>query len=104
MIKPNNEFEEEHNRDFYISTQDENGEYVIYSSESFRLSEINILGLIKVCLIEGRSKEIGKKLLSIYRDSTIERKHITKKRLELIGIKEEEAHEPPKKEKSPKLK
>jgi hypothetical protein len=89
--------------EYYISTKIEKNEFLIYTSEPFKLSEIDLINLIKVCLIEARNKTIGKKLLAIYRDSTTERPHITKERLELIGIKEEELPNPYK-SKKPKCK
>ena len=89
--------------EYYISTKVEKNEFLIYTSEPFKLSEIDLINLIKVCLIEARNKTIGKKLLAIYRDSTTKRPHITKERLELIGIKEEEMPNPYK-SKKPKFK
>jgi len=50
------------------------------------------LTLIKICLIEKRSKKIGYKLLEIYRDSTEHKKEETKKKLEIIGIKENDSN------------
>jgi hypothetical protein len=77
-------------KEFFISTKDENNDVVIYASELFKLSEIDLINLIKVCLIEARNKTIGRKILAIYRDSTFHRLDLTKKRLELIGIEEEQ--------------
>lgn len=76
--------------EYYISTKEKERDFLIYASEPFKLSEIDLINLIKVCLIEARNKTIGKKLLAIYRDSTMHREHLTKERLQLIGIKEEE--------------
>jgi hypothetical protein len=39
--------------------------------------------------LEARSKNIGKRLLAIYEDSTKEREELTKKRLKYIGIEDE---------------
>lgn len=90
-------------KEYCISTTDEIGDFLIYSSEAFKLSEIDFINLIKICLIEARSKAIGKKLLEVYRDSTKYREDITKQRLNLIGIKDEGKIEPIKRKK-PKTK
>ena len=90
-------------KEYYISTKDDNGKFVVYESESFRLSEIDLINLIKICIIESRSKSIGRRLLGAYRDSTENRKTITEQRLNLIGIKEN-GNEKPKIAKKPKRK
>jgi len=76
-------------KEFYIATKDELGDYIVYSSSVFNLSEIDFINLIKICLIEARSKKMGRKFLDIYKDSTKYRKEITEKRLNLIGVKNE---------------
>jgi hypothetical protein len=89
-MKKENLFDESEEQEYYFSTRDENNELLLYSSEFFKLSERDIINLIKICLINARDKTIGKKILAIYRDSTQHRKHITQEKLKLIGIKEEE--------------
>lgn len=84
----------ENQKEYYLSTKDEKDDYVIYSSESFKLSEIDIINLIKILIIEARSKSIGKKVLEMYKDSTAKRKQITQERLLAIGIKEKENEQP----------
>lgn len=90
-------------KDYFISTTDEIGDYVIYSSEAFKLSEIDLINLIKICLIEARSKAIGRRLLEVYRDSTKHREDLTERRLNLIGVSDDGKREPIKKKK-PKTK
>jgi hypothetical protein len=85
---------ENENREYYLSTRNEKGEYLVYSSEKFRLSEIDLLNLLKMCIKDMRSKTIGNKLLLIYRDSTEHRKEITEERLTKIGIIEDEQPNP----------
>lgn len=77
---------EENDLDYYIATKDESGEFLIYASELFKLSEIDFINLIKICLILGRSKAIGKKILSVYQDSTQHRQELTEQRLNAIGV------------------
>ena len=89
--------------EYYFTTKDNKNEFLIYASDFFKLSEIDIINLIKICLIEARSKSIGKKILAIYRDSTTYRQAITNERLKLIGISEE-ADKNPIKSKNPNLK
>lgn len=76
-------------KEYYISTKDEEGKFVIYESDKFKLSEIDLINLIKVCLVEERNKGIGRKLLESYKDSTANRNHITMERLTKIGLKEQ---------------
>ena len=80
-------------KEYYFATS-ENGDFLIYSSEIFKLSEIDLINLIKICLIEARSKSIGKKILGVYEDSTKKRKEITQQRLKMIGVKNEGKKEP----------
>jgi hypothetical protein len=80
--------------EYYFTTKDEQNGFLVYASDMFKLSEIDIINLIKICLIEARSKSIGKKILSVYRDSTTHRQVVTNERLKLIGIDEQEGTEP----------
>ncbi len=77
-------------KDFFLTTIDEKGSFLIYTSEPFKLSEFEVLNLIKICMIEARSKTIGKKLLAVYKDSTEHKKEITKERLKKLGISYDE--------------
>ena len=80
-------------KEYYLATEKNKNNYLNYTSEAFKLSEIDLINLIKICLIEARSKIIGRRLLSVYKDSTEEkeeRKNLTRERLALIGIKEEQ--------------
>jgi len=79
-----NKFEKEN--EYYLSTLDERGDYLVYESEKFKLSEFDIINLIKICLIERRNQSIGKKILDIFRDSTEHQKEITNEKLKKIGI------------------
>ena len=86
-------------KEYYLSTRNDKEEYLIYTSEKFKLSEIDLLNLLKMCIKDMRSKTIGNKLLLIYRDSTEHRKEITQERLNKIGIIEDEQPEPTRKRK-----
>jgi len=88
------EKEEEFEKEFYLATLDNINNYLIYKSETFKLSEIDIINLIRICLVEERSKQIGKKILAVYKDSTPNREKLTKERLRKIGIKENEPEKP----------
>jgi hypothetical protein len=93
MEKKNNKNEEQDFQEFYIAVKSAKlkGDFIIYTSESFKLSEIDIITLIKICILETRSKAIGKKILAVYEDSTEDRKELTRKRLKYIGINHDEA-------------
>jgi hypothetical protein len=83
-------------KEFYLSTIDQENDYLIYQSKPFKLTELDILNLIRLCLVERRSKRIGRKFLKVYRDSTEHRKELTRKRLNEIGVETNERE--PKKE------
>jgi len=90
----NKEPEQEENREYFLSTKDEKGDFLIYQSDNFRFSEIDIINLIKICLIEIRSKSIGKKILAVYRDSNKHRQDVVQEKLKLIGIMDDGISEP----------
>lgn len=75
---------------YFLSTLDEKGDFVIYTSDNFKLSEFDVLNLIKICIIEQRSKAIGNKILEAYKDSTEYKIKITKERLKKLGINYDE--------------
>jgi hypothetical protein len=81
-------------KEYYIATTDEDGDNVIYKSERFKLSELDLINIIKICLVEQRNKSIGNKLKEAYIDSTIHRKEITQARLNLIGVKDNGSQKP----------
>lgn len=99
-----NNKEPELEKEYYLATKDEHDDFLIYASDIFKLSEIDIINLVKICLIEIRSKSIGKKLLAVYRDSNEHRKHIVNEKLKLIGISEEADSNPTKLNKKTKTK
>lgn len=77
------EIEEE--LEYYLSIKDKK-DYVIYESIPYKLSEFDLINMIKICLVEGRSKSIGKKLLEVYRDSTGHKKELAEEKLKKMGI------------------
>jgi len=81
-------------QDYFIATKDVDGVPLIYTSDIYKLSEIDIINLIKICVVEGRAKALGKKILEAYRDSTEYRKEITNERLTKIGITENGERKP----------
>lgn len=94
--------ESNQDKEYYIATTDEKGEMIVYNSVAYKLSEIDLINLIKICLKEERNKGLGRKLLDAYKDSTLHRPQITNRRLSLIGI-EEKPKEQPETIKKPKL-
>lgn len=68
------------NRDFFIAVYGDDEIPVIFTSDNFKISEFDILRLIRICYKEGRNKKIGESLLSIYKevidDSVIKLKKI----------------------------
>jgi len=54
-------------RFFYITTDDpKENKFLIFSSERYRLTNQEVLNLIKVCLKERRAVEIGRKLFDAW--------------------------------------
>lgn len=76
----NNSYEE-----YYLAVKQEK-DFTVYTSDSFKFSEIDILNLIKICILDRRSMALGKKILLIYEDSTKERIKITRERLKNMGL------------------
>lgn len=90
MTNKKNENTEEKFEEFYIAVKSpkSKNDFIVYASDPFKFSEIELINLIKICVPERRNKSIGEKLLAIYEDSTSERKELTKQRLKYIGINE----------------
>lgn len=78
--------EDEQYFQYYLSIRDKLG-FLAYASEQYALSELELINLIKLLIVERRNKTLGEKLLAIYEDSTEQRKELTQKRLSMIGIK-----------------
>jgi|WetSurMetagenome_2_1015567.scaffolds.fasta_scaffold308015_3 hypothetical protein len=93
MIKNTIDFDEE-NKEYYIATKDKRGEYVIYESELFKFSELDIITLIKICFVDKRNKTLGQKILEAYRDSTYYKKKVSDKKLNLIGVQDNGENKP----------
>lgn len=85
---------EDNEKNFYLATRGEDGVMEVYQSDKFFFAELEIINLIKICLIEERSKIIGRKIMQIYKDATEHRKDLTLERLKKIGIKEDEKQKP----------
>jgi len=95
--------EEDFDKEFYLATKDEKKHTWIYESEAYKFSELDILNLIKICIIDKRSKSLGRKILIIYEDSTKYREEKTRERLEKIGIYNEKKDRPTKFGKNSKI-
>lgn len=80
-----NEFKE-----YYFSIKNKKKQYEIFESEKYKLTELDLLNLIKMCIIERRSKYIGTKILNVYEDSIEDDKDIVNERLKKIGINKDE--------------
>jgi hypothetical protein len=78
----------EENKEYFLSTIGEDGRFIVYKSLSF--SEIDIINLIRICIIERRNKPIGIKIIKVYEDSTEKRIEQTRKKLKEIGIEKDD--------------
>lgn len=47
--------------EYYIATKDVDGVPLLYTSDIYKFSEIDIINLIKICVVEGRAKALGKR-------------------------------------------
>ena len=92
-------FELEDEQEFYLSRVDDKGITWLYKSEQYKFSEIDILNLIKILVVEARCKSIGEKILEVYRDSIENHQEKLKK----IGIEHQE-NAKPNREKKPNIK
>lgn len=71
-------------QEYYITTK-EGADYITYSSEKYALSELEFLNLIKILLVEQRSKSIGRKFLEIFQHVNKSKKGAQEK-LSMMGI------------------
>lgn len=78
--------EEDFDKEYYISTKNEKNGFIVYTSDSYKFSELDLLNLIKMCIIDKRSRILGRRILLVYEDSTEERKNITRERLKRMGL------------------
>ena len=64
--------EEREDKSFFVAVNDEERGmgHLIYKSDRFKLSELEMIKLIRVLLVDRRNVEIGRKLLDIYSDAT----------------------------------
>lgn len=79
-------------KEYYLTTTDENDKLIVYESEKFRFSEMEILKLIRICITEERSMTIGKKIMEVFIDSNDET--YVYQKLNMIGVKKHEEQRP----------
>ena len=91
--------EEEELDEYYLAIRD-NGEIVLYESEKFKLSTIDLINLIKICLVQKRAVSLGRKILEVYKDSTRHKEKKTFETLKKIGLNNEEEQKPTRSKKS----
>lgn len=73
--------------DYFLATKYGERDFMVFcKQEQFILTEQELLNLIKICLVNKRAIEIGKKLLAIYETSYEEYKDIALKKLIQIGV------------------
>lgn len=75
---------------YFITTKDKKGDYVSYVSEQYRLSELEILQIIRLMVIERRNIRLGNKILAVFRDATEHRKDEVVSKLKQLGINDDE--------------
>jgi hypothetical protein len=86
--------EEEQEYYFAIHDHEKKFGFIVYASESYKLSEIDIINLIKILLVERRSRDIGRRILAMYKDANEHKPEETIEKLKKIGITEDEKIEP----------
>lgn len=90
---PHFNMEEEQEYYFAIHDREKKLGFIVYASDGFKLSEIDIINLIKILLVERRSRDIGRRILAMYKDAN-DHNEETIEKLKRIGIKENEKIEP----------
>jgi len=76
---------------FFLATDDfERGKgFLVYATEKYRLTEFDIINLIKTLVVDRRGVSIGRKIMNVYQDATgYSQKAIEK--LKQIGLEMEE--------------
>jgi hypothetical protein len=77
--------EEENWGNYYLAIE-ENNETILYKSDKFALDEIDVINIIKICLVQKRAVSVGKKFLYVYTDSQQHNKEKINKILKNIGV------------------
>jgi len=85
-------------KEYYIATKGKDKKFLIYITDNYKFSELDFLNLIKICILDRRNKSLGRKMLSVYEDSSEDAEENLKK----IGFYNND--EKPIKRKSPKYK
>jgi hypothetical protein len=77
---------------FYLATDDfERGGkgFLVYATDKFKLTEFDVINLIKTLVVDRRGVSIGRKIMQVYQDATgYSQKAIEK--LKQIGLEMEE--------------
>jgi hypothetical protein len=80
---------------FYLAVDDEEMGFghLIYKNEKFRISEVEMINLIRILLVERRNVTLGRKILDVYNDSTGYSEQ-TLEKLRQIGLELGQENEP----------
>lgn len=59
-------------KSFFVAVEDEERGFghLIYKSKRFKLSELELINLIRILFVDRRNVGVGRKLLDIYNDAT----------------------------------
>ena len=71
---------------YYLAIE-EDGETILWKSEKFALNEIDLINLVKICFVQRRAVDVGKKILNVYLDCNSHRKDKINEILKNIGVK-----------------
>jgi hypothetical protein len=82
---------------FFLSTRYSDGEEVYYASDNYNFTELDIINLIRLLVVDRRNRNLGNKILAVYRNATEHKKEETENTLKKLGIDDE-----PKPEKIPR--
>lgn len=88
-------FQEKNVKYYYIAIDDEERGFghLIYKNEKFRISEVDMINLIRILLVERRNVTLGRKILDVYNDSTGYSEQ-TLQKLKEIGLEYKQENEP----------
>ena len=88
-------FQEKNVKYYYIAVEDEERGFghLIYKNEKFRISEMEMIKLIKILLVDRRFVSLGQKILDVFNDST-GYSELTLEKLKEIGLEYKQENEP----------
>jgi hypothetical protein len=95
MVLQKQLFKQAEGKYYYIAIDDEERGFghLIYKNEKFRITEMEMIKLIKILLVDRRFVSLGQKMLDVFNDSTGYSEQ-TLQKLKEIGLEYKQENEP----------